>query len=101
MVMALQMVMQIPINDGEIQVSEAEAVLGMGIYGGNISSLEGIQSFINLEELQCQSNQLTSLDISQNLNLEDLYCWDNQLTSIDITQNPNLISLVISNNQLN
>ena len=38
-------------NDGEIQVSEAEAVLNLNVNDRNISSLEGIQSFINLEEL--------------------------------------------------
>ena len=35
-------------NDGEIQVSEAEAVKGLRLRGESIASLEGIQFFINL-----------------------------------------------------
>jgi hypothetical protein len=40
-------------NDGEIQESEAESVTVMYVTDKNISSLEGIQSFILLELLSC------------------------------------------------
>jgi hypothetical protein len=33
---------------------------------GQIQSLEGIQFFTALTELNCENNQLTSLDVSQN-----------------------------------
>ena len=46
-------------NDGEIQVSEAEAVLSLNVSNRAISSLEGIQSFINLEDLFCSNNELS------------------------------------------
>ena len=87
-------------NDGEIQVSEAEAVLNLHVDFQNINSLEGIQSFTNLELLDCKFNQLTSLDVSQNTNLELLFCYSNQLTSIDVSQNPNLELLFCYHNQL-
>lgn len=38
-------------GDGEIQVSEAEAVLLLYLYHKQIPSLERLQSFINLEDL--------------------------------------------------
>ena len=87
-------------NDGEIQVSEAEALINLGVTGYNISSLEGIQSFTNLEVLHCQDNQLSHLDLSQNSNLKIISCERNQLTSFDLSQNPNLEELLCSENYL-
>ncbi|SRX72375.1 T9SS type A sorting domain-containing protein [Aequorivita antarctica] len=77
-------------NDGEIQVNEAEAVLNLNVSYKNISSLEGIQSFVNLEVLYCSGNQLTALNMSENLNLQKLTCIFNQLSNLNVTQNLNL-----------
>jgi hypothetical protein len=77
-------------NDGEIQESEAEVVLRLYVENNAISSLEGIQSFTNLIWLWCWDNQLSSLDVTQNLNLESLFCGENPLSGIDVTQNLNL-----------
>lgn len=87
-------------NDGEIQVNEAAAVLNLVVSGQNISSLEGIHNFTNLEKLLCHQNQITILEFTQNPNLKDLICYENQLTSIDVTQNPNLERIWCPNNQL-
>ena len=43
-------------DDGEIQVSEALAVLNLHVESRSIGSLEGIQSFANLEHLFGGSN---------------------------------------------
>ncbi len=86
-------------DDGEIQVSEAEAVTYLRVFNFNISSLEGIESFINIKRLFCAGNQLTSL-LTQNPNLWLLHCYDNQLTSLDVSQTVNLWELNCSNNQL-
>ena len=48
-------------NDGEIQVSEAQAVYQLTLNYQGISSLEGIQSFSNLEWLSCNNNNLSTL----------------------------------------
>ncbi len=87
-------------NDGEIQISEAEAVINLNVNGRNISSLEGIQSFINLEVLHCSNNQLSTLDMSQNVNLQKLICNSNQLNNLNVTQNSNLEFLWCQDNQL-
>lgn len=87
-------------GDGEIQVSEAEAVLNLIVSFRGISSLEGIQSFVNLEELNCSSNQLSTLDLSLNLNLHKLTCIFNQLSNLNVTQNSNLKFLWCQDNQL-
>ena len=58
-----------------------------------ISDLTGIEDFIALEELNCSENQLTSLDVSQNIALTNLNCSATQLTSLDVSQNTALVSL--------
>ena len=86
-------------DDGEIQVSEAEAVLRLRV-SNNISSLEGISSFINLQILRCHFNQLTSLDVSALTSLNELGCKQNQLTSLNVSGLTNLNVLDCNWNQL-
>ena len=67
---------------------------------GGITSLKGVEYFTALETLICYDNQLSSLDVSQNIALTTLYCYDNQLTSLDVSQNTALTSLSCFGNQL-
>ncbi len=88
-------------SDGEIQVSEAEAVgdiLNLGDKG--ISDLTGIEAFTNLIRLSCQQNNLTSLDLSANLTLQNLNAWGNHFTMLNVTQNTALTYLEISGSDL-
>ena len=87
-------------SDGEIQLSEAEAVLGLFVGSNNIHSLEGIKGFTNLTQLSVSENQLTSLDISQNPNIEFLNVEYNQITSLDVSQNPDIGYLNARFNQI-
>src|SRR5688572_19068690 len=103
-------------GDGEIQVSEAVAVMGvLNVAVSEINDLTGIQSFVNIDDLRCWNNNLSQIDITQNVNLKRLNCSGNSLlneldvtsnilleelqfqftsvSSIDVSQNPILISL--------
>ena len=63
-------------NDGEISYAEAEGYTGkIVVLFRNISDLTGIEAFVNLTELYCDNNQLTSLDVSSNTALEVFECW--------------------------
>lgn len=89
-------------GDGEIQVSEAEAVIGLrvnALYQGLIS-VEGIESFVNLKTLLLNNNEITSIDVSALTQLERLDVGRNELTSIDVTQNTALIRLQIEYNNI-
>ena len=86
--------------DGEIQVSEAEAIIYLDVSNANISDLTGIAQFSNLRSLKCYENQLTNLNISQNITLERLDCSSNLLPSIDISQNAALQILYCNSNRL-
>ena len=54
----------------------------------------------SLTYLDCNSNQLTSLDVSENTALTNLYCDINQLTSLDVSANTALTDLSCGSNQL-
>lgn len=90
-------------NDNEIQVAEAEAVTGALDVNGqfdDIFDLTGIEAFVNITELQVWQNQLTSLDLSQNVALKFIYCHDNQLNNLNVSQCTELEILHCFINQL-
>ncbi|MBZ0327577.1 MAG: T9SS type A sorting domain-containing protein [Altibacter sp.] len=87
-------------GDGEIQLSEAEAVIGLIVSYYSITSLEGIQSFTNLEVLKSRGNFVETVDLSQNVQLEWLHLSTNPLISIDVSHNTNLKRLFVYNNEL-
>ncbi|MFB0973257.1 MAG: Ig-like domain-containing protein, partial [Bacteroidales bacterium] len=66
----------------------------------NIKSLEGIQYFTSLKELNCSYNDLYSIDVQSNTNLERLYCYQCKLSSIDVSKNLKLKGLGLSSNSL-
>ena len=69
-------------NDGEIQCSEAAAFGGtIWVANSRIADLTGIEAFVNITQLYCQGNQLTSLNVSSNTALTYLSCGANQFTS--------------------
>lgn len=88
------------VPDGLVPTANINTVLGLTIVFQNISDLTGIEDFTALRSLTCYGNQLTSLDLSQNLDLRFLWCYNNQLTNLNITQNTLLTNLKCNSNQL-
>lgn len=90
--------------DNRLIPAERKAVKKIDVSGGyngqKITNLKGIEFFPNLEELYCDNNQLTSLDVSQNKALKYLNCSENQLTSLDVSENIALQKLSCYRNQL-
>ena len=73
-------------GDTEIQMSEASSYNGgIECFGSNISDLTGVEAFTSLTGLFCTANNLTSLDVSQNVNLVLLHCGFNSITSLDLS----------------
>ena len=87
-------------NDSQIQISEALTVFTLGVSSSSIQNMTGIEAFSNLRNLSCNSNQLTSLNVTQNTALLSLQCYTNQLSSLDVSQNIALTSLQCYSNQL-
>ena len=87
--------------DGEIQVSEAALVKALNVNNSSISSLEGIQFFTGLLQLQCNNNNISSIDITPLTMLNGLNCSNNVLTVLQLNQSNNqLKSLNCSYNSL-
>ena len=86
--------------DNVISEYEALIVTQIWIRNSSIKSLEGIQYFKNLNDLRCENNQLTTLDVSKNTKLIFLYCGSNQLTTLDVSKNTALTKLNCYENQL-
>ena len=58
-----------------------------------IKDLTGIEYFTALEELDCTTNQLKTLDVSKNTALTTLLCPENLLTTLDLSKNTALHTL--------
>src|SRR5699024_8819138 len=113
-------------GDGEIEYSEAEAVIHLyldpSVMGGDstenyvantdntqnnnpfefgpIDDLTGIEAFTNLQYLNVRYNNITTLDLSQNTQLDTLYAEYNQLTTLKLGDNINLKVLVCDENNI-
>ena len=83
---------------GEVKDIRTLRVDGTFAGYGLLTSLKGIEYFQSLEELSCYSNQLTSLDVSNNTKLTWLSCYSNQLTSLDVSHNTKLTTLYYEDN---
>lgn len=115
------------IVNGQVLTSDVEDVTELIFLDNFISDLTGIQDFtsleilylnhnlnlssidvsnnLNLKMLDVSQNQLTELDVSNNLLLEELYCgnptddaWpQNEISYIDLSNNPNIHTVFAEN----
>ncbi|MGZ0015944.1 T9SS type A sorting domain-containing protein [Yeosuana sp. AK3] len=89
------------IINGQILTIDAQSFNGiLDVSNKNISDLKGIEAFTNIYGIQCQDNNLTSLDLSAIPFIYFVGCWNNQLTSINFGSNAVLSSLSCKNNLL-
>ncbi|MGB3606722.1 MAG: leucine-rich repeat domain-containing protein [Psychroserpens sp.] len=86
--------------DDLVPTANIETVAALDVRAENINDLTGIEDFIALEELECDSNNLTELNISENTALTHLDCNSNQLSSLDVSLNTQLIEFISYANQL-
>ena len=89
-----------PIIDGQVLTASISGLLELNVQNLQIADLTGIEDFTALTDLNCQGNQLTRLDVSNNTALEILRCSSNQLTSLDVINNTALRRMFCENNQL-
>ncbi len=110
-------------GDGEIEYSEAAAVTHLyldpsvlnglnapnytnssqnnnPVEFGAIDDLTGIEAFVNIQYLNVRYNNLTTLDLSNNVMLDTLYTEYNQLTTLQLGNNPHLKVLLCNENNI-
>ena len=86
--------------DGNLTDEEIESVTEIDVLGKGIANLQGIEFFTALTYLDCQYNELTALDMSNNTALTELYCKRNKLTALDVSNNTALTYLDCHYNEL-
>ena len=101
-------------GDGEIEVSEAQAIKWFGSVNLTITDVTGMEAFTNLEYLNFSGNQLQNftitglthlrylnvghnylqtLDVSSFSSLAYLWCYDNQMQTLFMKNDANWVSL--------
>ncbi|WP_452218538.1 T9SS type A sorting domain-containing protein [Lacinutrix undariae] len=88
-------------GNNEVECTEAIAYTGtlsIGYLG--LTNLIGVEAFINVTNISCPSNNITSYDFSANTQLTYLYINDNNFTSLDVSSLTNLETLYVSFNNL-
>ena len=88
------------LNDDYVYTTNINTIDTLSIGNLNIFNLTGIEDFDSLEYLSCWGNQLTGVDLSNNVLLKHLECAQNQLTNLDLSQNISLNFLGCSAKQL-
>lgn len=86
--------------DDFVPTANINTVFTLSIGFKGISDLTGIEDFTELRQLYCAGNNLTTLDISNNLLLSILNCLNNDLTELDVSLNTNLTHFNCNGNNL-
>lgn len=82
--------------NGQVLTSDIESVIVLDLNHKGIEDLTGLEDFAALEILDAAGNQLTFLDVSNNIQLKELYCssdsagFNMMIASLDLTNNVNL-----------
>lgn len=109
-------------QDNEIQYNEALYTKEISVWGLGIKDLTGIESFVNLTDLDCSHTKLTDLNLSKNtklirlyayniyglkkidvtncIQITDFWCDNDDLTFIDVTKNSKLDFFQCNSNKL-
>ena len=74
-------------GDGYLSETEIAETTSITCADRSISSLKGIEYFVNVQLIDCSGYNLTQLDVSKNTALEDLLCSENNLTQLDVSKN--------------
>lgn len=91
-------------SSGYAEMKEADVLevtsldFGWGEY--TITSLNGIENFVNLDYLYCPASGIEEMDLSKNTKLYYVACNNNKLTTLDLSQITNLQELRCQNNGL-
>lgn len=75
---------------------------GLGVMNSNLDNLDFIPEDMRsrLDNLFCEGNNLTELDLSQYPNLRYLSCDDNNLTTLDVSVLPGIINFSCTGNRI-
>ena len=88
-------------NNDSVLTSNINTIIQLQIQSLAINNLTGIEDFANLQDLECWNNNLSTLNLNQNVNLKYLWCGGNNLTTLLIDSCVDLEYLHCGNNFFN
>lgn len=86
--------------NGQMLTSDATSVQTLDLTNESIRSLKGIEAFSNLTTLDCDNNDIDSIDLTANTNLEYLYCVSSNIKYLGLGANSNLKYIYCGNNPI-
>lgn len=89
------------IMNGKMIRLDATLVKNLKANNLNISNLEGMQHFVNLQVLDLSNNQISQINLGQNLKLYELNIGNNLVTNLNLSPNTSLRFLYVYKNNLN
>ncbi|PTT04385.1 hypothetical protein DBR27_09505 [Flavobacterium sp. HMWF030] len=86
-------------KNGKVVTASIAGVKDLNLQSTNAKDLTGLEDFISLENLTTPGTKITKLNVTKNTALKTLNCSSEDLISLDLTNNINLVSLNASNNK--
>ncbi len=86
--------------DNYVLTTAIDTITVLDIGGRQIRDLTGIEAFSVLDSLDCSSNLLFDIDVSQNTSLTYLACYSNFISQLDVGANTGLVGLNAGDNRL-
>ncbi|MNQ38970.1 Internalin-J precursor [compost metagenome] len=86
--------------NGKVTTADIEKITYLDLSNSNITDLNGIEKFTSLKYFTCNSNKITTIDLSKNLMLEYIDVKENNLTSLNVSKNTKLHTLEFAQNQI-
>ena len=86
--------------DGSVSSSSIEIITDLILNDKGISSLQGVEDFIALENLWANDNSISSVNLSQNTNLKFIFMERNMLSDLQVTTLADLEKIGVNDNQI-
>ncbi|PQJ80054.1 T9SS type A sorting domain-containing protein [Polaribacter porphyrae] len=87
-------------DDGLVLTNKIETLTELNIESKNIADITGIQDFAALVELNAKNNTISQIDLSKNTDLEILFIANNQLSNLNLGNNLKLKNIDAGENNL-
>ncbi|WP_459212195.1 T9SS type A sorting domain-containing protein [Aquimarina rhabdastrellae] len=85
-------------GDGQVPTTLIEAITTLQFSNLNIADLSGIESFVNLENLDIANGTFTTIDLTNNTLLQNLLITNTNVAHLDLSANNQLQTVGITNN---
>ena len=87
-------------KNGKVATASITTVTTLDLSNSNISDMTGIEGFTALTYLDCNSNNIRSINVRNNKLLLKLAVHYNKLTTLDVTQNTKMFNISFAYNQI-